>query len=138
MDTSQLRLTELTRTRSIGLLASVSFGRVVFTYHALPAIRPVSHVVEGEEVILRSYPGSAVVPPAADRAEVIVAYEADEIDAVTGTGWTVVVTGTARLVRDPADVSHYDKVLRPWVADEMSQVVSIHPEIVMGYDINPA
>lgn len=135
MDTSPRRLTELTRTQSMRLLASVQLGRIVFTYHALPAIRPVNHIIDGNDVIVRSHPGAAIVSAANRTAGVIVAYEADAIDPATHTGWSVVVTGTARLVHNSADASHYEQVLQPWVADDMSQLIRIHADIVTGYSL---
>lgn len=132
MDNSQLRLTELTRAQAMRLLASVPLGRIVFTHHALPAIRPGNHVVDGDDIVIRSHPGATVVS-AGDAAGVVVAYEADEIDAVTRAGWTVTVTGTARLIDDPADAARYDQVLRPWVTGDTSQVVRVRADIVAGY-----
>ncbi|MEV6236730.1 pyridoxamine 5'-phosphate oxidase family protein [Lentzea sp. NPDC051838] len=49
-------LRKLPETESISLLASTSFGRLVFSRHALPAIRPVSHVVDAGAVIVRTHP----------------------------------------------------------------------------------
>ena len=47
------------------LLGSVSLGRVVFTARALPAIRPVTHLVDGDHVIIRTDRDAAItsVPP---------------------------------------------------------------------------
>lgn len=43
-----MRSTEqLDRSEALRLLGTVPLGRVVFTHQALPAIRPVNHVVEG-------------------------------------------------------------------------------------------
>ena len=133
MDTSPRRLTELTRTQSMRLLASVPLGRIVFTRHALPAIRPVNHAIDGDDVIVRSHPGAAIVSAADRAAGVIVAYEADAIDPATRTGWSVIVTGAARLVHAPADAARYEQVLQPWVTDDMSQLIRIHADIVTGY-----
>lgn len=43
-----MRSTEqLDRSEALRLLGTVPLGRIVFTHQALPAIRPVNHVVEG-------------------------------------------------------------------------------------------
>jgi hypothetical protein len=55
------RLTELSREESVRLLGTVSLGRVVFTMHAMPAIRPVNHIVDDGKVIIRSHLGAAMV-----------------------------------------------------------------------------
>jgi hypothetical protein len=137
METSPLRLTELTRARSMRLLAGVPFGRVVFTHHALPAIRPVNHTVDGEDIVIRSHPGATIVS-ATSGAGVIVAYEADAIDPATRTGWSVIVTGSAHLIRDPAEAARYESVLRPWVAGDMNELIRIHADIVTGYSLGEA
>jgi len=62
----------------------------------------------------------------------VVAYQVDDIDAVRRTGWSVMVTGLARTVTDPARVARYEQLLRPWVGRVMDTVVAIEPEIVTG------
>ena len=62
----------------------------------------------------------------------MVCYEADQLDSARHTGWSVIVTGLARLVTDPAAVARYAGVLEPWIAGEMNQVVAIEPRFVSG------
>src|SRR5215470_16313700 len=109
---------ELTAAESWQLLAGVSLGRIVFTRHAMPAIRPVNHLVDDETIIIRSHLGAAIVARAEDGA--VVCYEADEIDPVRHTGWSLIATGMARLVRDPAAISRYEQLLRPWTDSQMN------------------
>jgi hypothetical protein len=128
------QLIELERDRCLELLSGVTYGRVVFTYKALPAIRPVNHIVRHNEVIIRSHLGSAMVSAAADGA--VVAYEADEIDPVDHLGWSVVVTGHARLVTDPDLIDYYQSQLRPWVDElPMDYLVHIESELVTGFEL---
>ena len=51
---------ELTEGECWRLLGSVSLGRVVFTQHAMPAIRPVNHVIDNHKIIVRSHLGAAI------------------------------------------------------------------------------
>jgi hypothetical protein len=115
------------------LLGSVSLGRVVFTDRALPAIRPVNHLVDDDRVIVRSHAGAAFLS-AVERG-VVVAYEADAIDPEKHLGWSVVVTGVARLVREPAAVADYRRRLRPWVDRPMDQVIAISADLVTGFEL---
>ena len=55
---------ELTEGECWQLLKSASLGRVVFTHHAMPAIRPVNHLVDGQTIIFRSHLGAAIVSSA--------------------------------------------------------------------------
>lgn len=127
---------ELDRAESLRRLAGVPMGRVVFTWQALPAIRPVNHVVDGDEVIIRTHLGAALLE--AGKAGMVVAYEADELDAAARSGWSVVVVGAARLA-EPAEAARYETLLRPWVDTPMDmpmdQVVRIHCQIVTGYEL---
>ncbi len=66
-------------------------------------------------------PGSAVVW-----------YEADELDPVPHTGWSVIATGMARLVREPAAITRYQQLLEAWAAGQMHYVISIRPQIITG------
>ncbi len=123
---------ELTGEESWQLLSSVSLGRIVFTLHAMPAIRPVNHLVDDQTIIIRSHLGSAIAGRAAGKDGAVVCYEADELDPVRHTGWSVIVTGMARLVRDPVAIARYQQLLEPWVAVQMDHVIAIRPEIITG------
>ena len=66
---------ELTAAESWQLLTSVSLGRIVFTQHAMPAIRPVNHLVDDQAIIIRSHLGAAIVAHAGADDGVVVCYE---------------------------------------------------------------
>jgi len=128
---------QLDPAEAMRLLASVGHGRVVFTRDALPAIRPVNHLVDDGRVIVRTRltaKVSAAVRSNAD-AGVVVAYEADDLDPERRLGWSVVVTGLATTVSDPGQVDRYEQLLRPWVNKVMDTVIAIEPEIVTGIRI---
>ncbi|NRQ39958.1 pyridoxamine 5'-phosphate oxidase family protein [Nonomuraea sp. NN258] len=130
-------LRELPEAEALRLLAGVPLGRIVFTRHALPAIRPVNHLVAGGHIVIRSNPGTILSTEVAP-AGAVVAYEADALDMERHLGWSVIVTGVARLVSDPAEAAAFKSRLRPWVAGEMDQVIRISPEIVTGFELVPA
>ncbi|WP_320784109.1 pyridoxamine 5'-phosphate oxidase family protein [Streptomyces sp. CRN 30] len=119
---------------ALRLLGSVSLGRIVFTRRALPTIRPVNHVLDDGDVVIRTHEGSALTSHTRHAAGsgVVVAYEADAIDPVTHLGWSVVVTGYARLITDPREMARYRALLHPWVKQTMDYAVRIHPDLVTG------
>ncbi|MEU6239231.1 pyridoxamine 5'-phosphate oxidase family protein [Kitasatospora sp. NPDC047058] len=125
----------LERGEALRLLGGASYGRIVFTDRALPAIRPVNHVLVDDVVVIRTHGGAALTAAAlgADADGVVVAYEADAIDPLTHLGWSVVVTGYARPVTDPDQLARYRGLLRPWVAAGMDHTVAIRPDLVTGY-----
>ena len=126
-------LRELPTTESMRLLGSVPLGRIVFTVGALPTIRPVNHIVDDGAIIIRSHEGAAIVSAASGVTDVVVAYEADAIDPADHLGWSVVVTGLARLVTEPAEIARYQASMRPWVVGQMDYVIRIHPQMVTGF-----
>jgi nitroimidazol reductase NimA-like FMN-containing flavoprotein (pyridoxamine 5'-phosphate oxidase superfamily) len=122
---------ELTTAECWRLLEGAPLGRVVFTQHAMPAIRPVNHLVDRETVVIRSHLGAAIVGRATPDGAVV-CYEADDIDPVRHTGWSVIVTGMARLVRDPVAVRRYQDALQPWADGQMDYVIAITPQVITG------
>ncbi|MCX5328052.1 MULTISPECIES: pyridoxamine 5'-phosphate oxidase family protein [unclassified Streptomyces] len=120
----------MNRDEALKLLGTIQLGRVAFTEEALPAI-PVNHLVGASDMIVRTHGGSGLLGRAL--ASEVVAYEADEIDAATRTGWSVVVTGTATQVVDPVALGRYQDLLMPWVDTEMRLVVRIKPDMVSDY-----
>lgn len=129
------RRMQLGRAEALRLLASVPFGRIVYSHQALPAIRLVNHLVDNGRVLIRTQHTAAVVPAALD--EVVVAYEADQVDQTQRVGWSVIVTGTARLVTDPDQLARYERELHPWVGDDMDHLIVIDPTIVTGIRLLP-
>lgn len=134
------KLGAVTRGEALSLLAGISLGRIVFTENAMPAVRPASHIVESGVIVARSHDGSSVVPggeksrsaAGPDRATVV-AYQAETIDISSRLGWSVVVTGPATPVVDPAEIARYSAVLGPWTDAGEGQLICIQPGIVTGY-----
>jgi hypothetical protein len=116
------------------LLAAADHGRVVFTVDALPAIRPVNHLVDHGLILIRTRLTTSIARAAARWDDVVVAYEADEFHSERRIGWSVVVTGYLRAVTDPGEVARCEQLLRPWV-NRTDAVVAIEPVLVTGFEI---
>ena len=129
-------LEQLSRGQALELLSSVPIGRLVFTHQALPAIRPVNHLVEGESIIVRTSSGTTITT-VAGRSGTVVAFEADTIDLARQVGWSVIVVGTARLLDDQAAAERYRSLLKPWLSGPMDDVITIAADIVTGYRMVP-
>ncbi|WP_212612878.1 pyridoxamine 5'-phosphate oxidase family protein [Pseudonocardia hierapolitana] len=89
---------ELDEAECLRLLATGMIGRVVFTDSALPAAQPVTYLLDGEEVLFRTGGGGKL---AAATRGAVVAFQVDEIDPSTRTGWTVLGIGEAYEVLVP-------------------------------------
>jgi nitroimidazol reductase NimA-like FMN-containing flavoprotein (pyridoxamine 5'-phosphate oxidase superfamily) len=113
------------------LLATVPVGRVAVSVGALPAILPVNFALLDGDVVFRTAPGSKL--DAAVRNAVI-AFEADSIDPVYHTGWSVLVTGVAEEVTDPATLEAVAALpLEPWALDGLADhVVRIRSRMISG------
>lgn len=126
----------LDRLECLRLLAKVPVGRVVYTRQALPAVLPVNFSLdEDASVLLYTSAGSDLVQ-AIDGA--VVAFEADEFDAATQSGWSVVVTGRAGVVTDPAEHERFSQAgPRSWMPVRDGVFVHIESELVTGREIRP-
>ncbi|MGI8332947.1 pyridoxamine 5'-phosphate oxidase family protein [Actinomadura scrupuli] len=125
----------LDRRQCLSLLASVPLGRIVFTDRALPAIQPVTFVLDGDDVILHTSLGSTLV---AATHETVVAFEADDFDTVRRTGWTVTILGHARVVHDPAETARLARLpLQQWNPAPRDRFIRIPCRHVTGRRINP-
>ncbi|GAA3506988.1 pyridoxamine 5'-phosphate oxidase family protein [Streptomyces showdoensis] len=128
------RTLRLEAEEALRLLASVPLGRIVFTRRALPAVRPVNHLVDRGDIIVRTHDDAALalLARAGGTPGVVVAYETDLIDVEARLGWSVVVTGFCRLVTDPEEAARYRGAIRPWTDRALDQVLRIRPDLVTG------
>ncbi|MCM1972927.1 MULTISPECIES: pyridoxamine 5'-phosphate oxidase family protein [unclassified Streptomyces] len=129
------QMEELSADEALRLLGTVELGRIVFTRHALPAVRPVNHLLDAGDIIVRVQDDSTLASLLAAQggAGVVVAYEADAIDQGAHLGWSVVATGYATAVTAPSEVERYAHLLRPWVEDTASGAIRIRPDLVTGF-----
>ncbi|MFB6712733.1 MULTISPECIES: pyridoxamine 5'-phosphate oxidase family protein [unclassified Streptomyces] len=132
--TGPRRTVELTGAQALGLLGRASLGRIVFTQRALPAIRPVNHLLDHGRIVILTHEDSDLYAQARDHGDrgVVVAYQADDIDPLTHLGWSVVVTGYCRPVTDPDALARYQQLLRPWSGPVMNCAVHIRPHLITG------
>lgn len=133
MDSDTHGLEVLDRPECLALLRSVPLGRIVFTDRALPAVQPVNFTVAEGNVVIRTSAGSKLAA-AARRA--VVAFEVDEYDAATRTGWSVVIVGQAELVSDPRELEVLETLpLETWAPGLRNHFIRIRPEIMTGRKI---
>jgi len=122
---------ELERQECLRLLAEVPVGRIVHTRQALPAVLPVNFCLDGDGAVLLCTAAASELVRAIDGA--VVAFEADQVDPVTHSGWSVVVTGAASVVRDPAEHDRLTRTgPRSWAPSPEEVFVRIQPDLVTG------
>lgn len=134
--TAHGELVRLGRAESLRLLAGAQVGRLIFTVNALPAVRVMNFALVDGLIVLRT---AADTTTARKVNDAIVAFEADDLDAATSSGWSVVVTGRSTLVTDPRLIARYQEVpLEPWAPGTRDQFVTITTEVVEGRRISRA
>lgn len=94
------------------LLGSVPVGRVGIYADGEVVILPVNHVVDGQDVVFRTGPGSKL---SSVGSGILVGFEADSYDVRTHSGWSVVVSGRTEEVDSDAETRRLNDLgLQPW------------------------
>ena len=90
---------QLSEAECLTLLEQHSVGRIAFLVDGRPQILPVNYSMNGRIIALRTGMGTLL----AHAPDTPVAFEIDGHDAAAGSGWSVVVEGTARDATDSND-----------------------------------
>lgn len=120
----------LDREVCLSLLSSTHVGRLALSIDALPVILPVNFVVHDEKVVFRTAPGTKL---SAAARSAVVAFEVDDIEPLRHEGWSVLVTGRAHEVSDPALVKELNRLpLRPWAPGSRDHFIAIDVDRISG------
>lgn len=126
----------LAESECFALAETMPIGRVVYSDRALPVIVPVNFTLDGMAVIIRTQRRSRLATHAAGT---VVAFEVDDIDPVTRSGWSVVLTGMFELIKDEFEVRRLDALrLRSWAPSAHDRYLRLRPELVTGRRIPSA
>ncbi len=123
---------ELSRDECLELLGAAAVGRFVFTIGALPAVVPVSFALDGEVAVCCTSGTSRLARSAGGG---VLALQADDIDVVTRSGWSVVATGLAEVVRDPAKVRKLARLVDPWVSGPVDVAIRLPLTVLTGRQV---
>lgn len=99
------------------------------TVHRIPAILPITFVVDGDSVAIRTSKGSRLARAAHGA---VLALEADEVLVASRAGWSVVVTGEARIETEPVEQRRLDGLLRAWAPGLQDAFIRIPLQVVSG------
>lgn len=119
---------------ALHLLSSVAFGRLAYSRHALPTIRPVNHLMDNGNILVYSHIDAGLDGAAGQ----IVAYEADSIGTEGELDWNVVVTGKAELVGDVLAAAWFARLPGSGTEPEpgtMPTMLRISAELVDGFAV---
>ena len=100
--------------KCLQLLATVPVGRVSFFADGEIVVLPVNHAVDGQDPVFCTARGSKL---STAQDQNLVAFEADEYDERTRSGWSVLVNGRAQAVYEEAEIQRLNHLgLYPWIA----------------------
>lgn len=124
------RMEVLGSEESFALLASVPVGRIAFVADGKPQVFPINFAVDGTHIVFRSALGSKL-----DAAEMgrRVAFEADQWDQSTRSGWSVVANGKIRPITDSDRIARLEQLdFEPWLAEGPMGWIDILVEDISG------
>ena len=112
------------------LLAHDVIGRVAVVIGATPMIFPVNYALDGEDIVMRTLPGSRL-----DVGQGHAAFEVDSFDRASQSGWSVLVTGHLEEVtwyqaKDMARLQALTVV--PWAAGDRNLWLRLRPGFITG------
>ena len=130
MDVDRNGLEVLDRDECLRLLAGATLGRIGVSSGALPTVLPVNFRLDGDRILVRTGVGTKLDAAARNA---VVSFEVDDVDSTHDVGWSVVVTGVAREVSDPAELDALrDAPPTRWEPRGDRHVIAISTEMVSG------
>jgi hypothetical protein len=124
----------LDRDECLHLLGLNSLGRIAVVVDGHPLVFPVNFVLDRDAIVLRTGAGTKLYGARAGP----VAFECDGTDSVYHTGWSVVVSGTAEEVCEPAEVARLARLpLGTWCPGPRATWLRIRPRSLTGRRIPP-
>jgi nitroimidazol reductase NimA-like FMN-containing flavoprotein (pyridoxamine 5'-phosphate oxidase superfamily) len=133
---SEPRLEEMGREDCYALITPGGVGRFVFLEGRGPVAVPVNFRVLGEDVVFRTDATTSLSMRAGQQR---VSFEVDHIDDAMCEGWSVVLSGTAHRVEDPAELAQVEALrIEPWPGGARDLYYRIHPVEVTGRRIEVA
>ncbi len=112
------------------LLEGGVIGRVGVTVSAIPEVLPVNYKLLDGDIVFRTGRGTKLHAATSDAP---IAFEIDESDPVTLSGWSVLVVGLTEEVTDPEEIARALAILPDgWVPHEHEHVIRLTPARVSG------
>ena len=104
----------------------------MFTERALPAVVPVNFIVQDDAIVMSTATDTRLAS-AATRG--VLAFQVDDIDPSTRSGWSVVVVGVAELVESSLEQARIRCLLQPWAPGDNQVFIRLPLKVVTGRQI---
>ncbi len=122
-------LIELDRRTCLDLLAGVDVGRVAWPDGDRVMVFPLNFALDGDEVVVRTRSSELLAAAATHR---VLTFQGDEFEPGVRSGWTVLLSGPAEEVTEPADVTRLQGIVAPWRDDGPFRILRIRSERITG------
>lgn len=124
-------LAELSPQDCRALIAGGGVGRVLFIEEGRgPVAIPVNYKIDGDDVVFRTGSGAGVI---SGMRQAPVSFDVDRLDEALGEGWSVLFTGTASVITDPAELERAASLgIEPWAGGDRATYVRLRPRQVSG------
>ena len=106
----RLAETTLSRDDCLALLRTTSIGRVALSIDALPVVMPVNFAMFGDDIVFRPMVDEKLSRSAGD---VVLAFQVDNFDLASHTGWSVLVQGVASEIVEAELIERCRALTRP-------------------------
>lgn len=119
------------------LMAATPVGRIAFVDAGEPIVLPVTHAIDGHQIVFRTADGAKLATASMERP---VTFEVDDYHVADRSGWSVLAKGVAELVLNSAEEARLDTIgLTPWAdAVQRGQWVRIRVNEITGRRLIPA
>ncbi|HZB33286.1 MAG TPA: pyridoxamine 5'-phosphate oxidase family protein [Streptosporangiaceae bacterium] len=128
------RLDRLSESECRALIAPGGVGRVVFSSGRGPEALPVNYSFVKDVLVFRTAPDS----PLAGVIGTDVGFEVDRLDEAFGEGWSVLVSGPASKITEPALVWQLADAVQPWAGGNRDIFIRIEPHRITGRRVRSA
>lgn len=124
-------LTSLAADECRALMAPGGVGRVLFVEPGRgPVAIPVNYRMDGADVVFRTRGGAGITEGIRHGP---VSFDVDHLDETLGEGWSVLVTGAASVISDPAELKRAAALrVEPWAGGERPVYVRLRADKVTG------
>ena len=128
--TARPKLESLSADESKAMVAPGGVGRFVFWDDRGPVALPVNYQMLDGDIVFRTESDAACLAHLDDEA---VSFEVDHLDEALTEGWSVLLTGTSRVIADPAELEQARSLdIGPWAGGDRDTFVRLIPQVVTG------
>ncbi|MBT2212662.1 pyridoxamine 5'-phosphate oxidase family protein [Actinomadura sp. NEAU-AAG7] len=115
----------------LALLQDVPVGRIAWAgQDGTVTVLPVNFAMDGDALVFMTAPGAKLDAVRGGRP---LTFEADDLEPALRTAWSVLLTGPAEVVTDPAETERLGALpLAPWARPAGARFVRLTPHKITG------